>query len=314
MNEIADYNQETYHINNTHSVHVYLDGMTLRLRRPKNGVPKRAMWNEEQIKPGEFVHQRYFSLEGSHVFLQPDGLVKKRVWSKKYPICIALKKKGSKETSQNPETLPESDQGFEIIDKDNCDPSILYLFARTCREKEEWFKKFESASKGVPLTHHLVEIKKYFVNRTGTKITTGSTTTSAQEVSLKRPGSASSEGTPQHKRHGSTDSISSNSSNSSSPVTETPENSVFDMQEFVRYMGRTMPKDYYSCFLSPYKRNPIEHKDSTYMIDCEQQLLWINALISRCAWDFLHQKYWADKVMDKLQKKLDKIHVSCVFR
>jgi hypothetical protein len=74
-------------------------------------------------------------------------------------------------------------------------------------------------------------------------------------------------------------------------------------------MGRTMPKEYYSSFMSPYKRNPIENKDSIYMIDCEPQLLFLNAVISRCSWDFLHQKYWADKIMDKLQKKLDKIHV-----
>lgn len=303
MNEIPEYNQDNYHISKTHSVHVYLDGTTLRLRHPKNNISKRAMWDEESPKTNEFVHQRYFNLEGSQVFLLPPGLVKKRVWSKKYPICIALKNLGSKQTRDVNESLPESDQGFEIIAEEKCDASVLYLFARTCREKEEWYKKIEAACKGEPLKHHLVEVKKFFVNRKPTSIIT-----SASETQPKRQ--TPSEGTPQHSRHGSTDSISSNSS-SSSPVNETPENvsSAFNIEEFVRYIGRTMPKEYYSSFMSPYKRNPIENKDTIYMIDCEPQLLFLNAVISRCSWDFLHQKYWADKIMDKLQKKLDKIHI-----
>ena len=112
MNEIPEYNQDNYHINKTHSVHVYLDGTTLRLRHPKNNISKRAMWDEESPKINDFVHQRYFDVEGSQVFLLPPGLVKKRVWSKKYPICIALKNLGSKQTRDVNESLPESDQGL----------------------------------------------------------------------------------------------------------------------------------------------------------------------------------------------------------
>ena len=305
MNEIGEYNLENYHINNTQSVHVYLDGTTLRLRKPRMGIPKRAMWDEETPKVNDFVHQRYFNLEGSRVFLMPPGLVKKRVWSKKYPICIALKKMGHKQMTDVNDTVADSDQGFEIISEESYNASVLYLFARTCHEKEEWYKKFEAACKGNPLKHHLVDIKKFFISRRASKAT-NSTVSTPTETQHQRQSSTVSDSSQQHKCHGSTDSISSTSS--TSPVNETP--SGFDMEEFVRYMGRTMPKEYYSNFLSPYKRNPIETKDTTYMIDCEPQLLWLNALISRCSWDFLHQKYWADKIMDKLQKKLDKIHVS----
>lgn len=37
---------------------------------------------------------------------------------------------------------------------------------------------------------------------------------------------------------------------------------------------------------------------------------WINALIGRIFWDFLREKYWADMVSHKIQKKLSKIRVS----
>lgn len=42
---------------------------------------------------------------------------------------------------------------------------------------------------------------------------------------------------------------------------------------------------------------------------CDSQLFWVNALIGRCFFDFLRDKWWADKVKEKLQKKLSKIHV-----
>lgn len=37
---------------------------------------------------------------------------------------------------------------------------------------------------------------------------------------------------------------------------------------------------------------------------------WVNALLGRIFWDFLGEKYWADVVSKKIQKKLSKIRVS----
>lgn len=37
---------------------------------------------------------------------------------------------------------------------------------------------------------------------------------------------------------------------------------------------------------------------------------WVNALLGRIFWDFLGEKYWADMVSKKIQKKLSKIRVS----
>lgn len=33
-----------------------------------------------------------------------------------------------------------------MIMKEDCPDMVLYLFARTCREKEEWFRRFQMAA------------------------------------------------------------------------------------------------------------------------------------------------------------------------
>ena len=166
MNELPEYSVENYHINKTHCVFVSLEGTHLRIQRPKNPVPKRAMWDESIPKP-QFIHQRHYDLPGANVYLLPTGLVKKRIWSKKYPICISLPSKSSKkdtceEGSQvrsrhfsanslgDNVSEKEADSGFEIVSEKSVE-KVLYLFARTGREKEEWFKKFSAAAAGKPL-------------------------------------------------------------------------------------------------------------------------------------------------------------------
>ena len=86
--------------------------------------------------------------------------------------------------------------------------------------------------------------------------------------------------------------------------------------DFTRYMGHLMPAGAFTRLLSPSKTD----KESgtamrlpfTGSIICDSQLYWLNALIGRCFYDFLRDALWADRVKDKLQRKLSKIHVSCV--
>lgn len=89
-------------------------------------------------------------------------MARKRIWNKKYPICIELgrqddfmsKAQTDKETSE--EKLPaEREVGGEDPKKpppqegtrSGQRDQILYLFGRTGREKEEWFRRFILASK-----------------------------------------------------------------------------------------------------------------------------------------------------------------------
>ncbi|XP_076458729.1 testis-expressed protein 2-like [Babylonia areolata] len=299
MNEITSYNPNDYHINHTYSVFVTLEGSKLRLQRPKTPVPKRAM-HDENISTAHFIHQRHFELKGSRVFLQPPGLVKKRIWSKKYPICVALSETGTKiknvgESSVDGPSIdgPKSDMGFELISEEKCDSSVLYLFARTGREKEEWFRRFVAATQGKPLPNAVLEMRRAIDRQ--------------RQLHHRR---ANSEGSTR-QRHNSTDSQSSTTSDPESAAVEAE--TTDPTLDFTRYMGHLMPAGAFTRLLSPSKTDKEVSASSrlpfTGSIICDSQLYWLNALIGRCFYDFLRDGWWAEKVKDKLQRKLSKIHV-----
>ncbi|KAH1026194.1 hypothetical protein HUJ05_010750 [Dendroctonus ponderosae] len=92
VNEYPEaYDPLCYHISHTQSVFLRLQGNLLRISHSKSKVPKRAMWNEHEIKTS-FVHHRVYNLLNAKITLLPEGLAKIRLWSKKYPICIMLSK------------------------------------------------------------------------------------------------------------------------------------------------------------------------------------------------------------------------------
>ncbi|CAH8430582.1 unnamed protein product [Dicrocoelium dendriticum] len=101
MNEIMKYDAETHHVSQTHSVFITLDGMQLRLQRPRRNIARRSMWNEEIPPIGSlrFHQQRIYDLTHARVVLLPNGLVMKRLWSKKYPIAITLSPQAAKQVN-----------------------------------------------------------------------------------------------------------------------------------------------------------------------------------------------------------------------
>lgn len=332
MNELYYYDPDNYHINKTNSVYVRLEGVSLRLSSPKVNVPRRAMY-DEILSPPNFIHQRHYDMKDSRVFLQPSGLVKKRLWSKKYPICIALSEINLKKSAATPQkqlskvdSFSQSfDMGFEVVTEQSCNSCILYLFARTGREKEEWFKRFQAAAKGNPLENHILEIRKSLKDPPHHKRSDSDTNITV------------SNGIHKHRRHSSMDSVNS-SVVSTSPVESTTNQSPrmekpyqIDIIKFSQYMAKLMPatseinkqnssssksrRESSTVSASTTPSSPTARETPTSdlppsIIDfCEPQLLWINALIGRCLWDFLQDKSWTDKVMEKLQRKLSKIHV-----
>lgn len=143
MNELhGSYDVSNFHISHLHSVYVSLDGSTLRLRTPQKRIPKRAIGSDSLPLPGSFVKQRFYNLSGSKVTTLPEGLVLRRLWSKKYPIRIEIPAKGKKK--EIPSIVQTADCEMEKLNKSNC--TDLFLFARTCREKEEWFRRFFAAA------------------------------------------------------------------------------------------------------------------------------------------------------------------------
>lgn len=76
----------------------------------------------------------------------PPGLARKRVWNKKYPICITLAE-GEVGEESVAEGQEEEERAERHIVPDQQLPVTLHLFGRTGREKEEWFQQFLSASR-----------------------------------------------------------------------------------------------------------------------------------------------------------------------
>lgn len=86
----------------------------------------------------------------SQVSLLPPGLARKRLWNRKYPICITLDEGEVGEERM----LDGQEEEWERVEgqaaaaaADHQLPVTLYLFGRTGREKEEWFQHFLSASR-----------------------------------------------------------------------------------------------------------------------------------------------------------------------
>lgn len=66
MNEIQDYDPETYHPALTHSVFATLEGSRLRLDSPRTNISRRAMY-DEKVLDATFVKSRSFQLAKSRV-------------------------------------------------------------------------------------------------------------------------------------------------------------------------------------------------------------------------------------------------------
>ena len=88
------------------------------------------------------------------VYLAPQSLARKRIWNKKYPVCIELgkqddfmsKTEGDRWESGESTNTRDRGEGTGGVSSSSRDLT-LYLFGRTGREKEEWFQRFLSASK-----------------------------------------------------------------------------------------------------------------------------------------------------------------------
>ncbi|XP_020858142.1 testis-expressed protein 2 [Phascolarctos cinereus] len=311
MNEIYNYDPETYHATLTHSIFVRLEGETLRLSKPNKNISRRASYNETKPEV-TYVSQKIYNLSDSKIYLVPKSLARKRIWNKKYPICIELgrqddfmsKAQPDKDVSEE-KTSCEKDSGSEEHRKSTHSSDgtkstgqkdqILYLFGRTGREKEEWFRRFLLASKLKS------DIKKPF------------------SVSGNPPGFL-----PTHSRQNSQSSNLTHSRSSSKGSVEefASQPKQKDLAGSMRqkvllhyevYMARCVPRE----IPSP-QRSPVQSAESsptavkkltpeTQPQEEEEQEAWVNALLGRIFWDFLGEKYWSHFVSKKIQMKLSKI-------
>nr|XP_060619093.1 testis-expressed protein 2 isoform X1 [Anolis sagrei ordinatus] len=308
MNEIYNYDPETYHATLTHSVFVRLEGNTLRLSKPNKNISRRAIYNEAKPEV-TYVSQKIYDLTDSKIHLVPQSLARKRIWNKKYPICLELarqddfmaKAQSDKETSEEKPAAEKVDVTSEEPKKLSQDGTksvtqkdqMLYLFGRTGREKEEWFRRFLLASK-------LKSEGKKPISVCGNK-----------------PGFL-----PTHSRSNSQSGVLTHSRSSSKGSVEEilsqPKQKELAasarqkmLLDYNVYMAKCIPQEHTSPVASPVQSaesSPsIVKKLPDTCCDEEEQEAWVNALLGRIFWDFLGEKYWSDMVSKKIQMKLSKI-------
>ncbi|XP_068439916.1 testis-expressed protein 2 [Clinocottus analis] len=323
MNEIHDYDPETYHPALTHSVFAALEGSRLRLDSPRNNISRRATY-DERVHEAAFVKSRSFQLAKSQVFLQPSVLARKRMWNPKYPICIQVAggsnsrddDGGRSEESQGEEMGAESAGPQQSSSKHVCDlPATLYLFGRTGREKEEWFRHFLSASMETDGEKERDRQRPgRCVSRSG--IVPGDPAV-AQSVAAQG-NVPSSRGC---SRVGSSEDEAPFTSPvpcvPAAPLSQTSSSSRgLSLLDYPSYMARLLATEEVTPLSSPGAGSTETSPTIKVNCTCDQaeqpgtgQTAWANALIGRIFWDFLREKHWADVVSRKIQKKLSNIRL-----
>uniref|UniRef100_A0A3Q0R3B4 SMP-LTD domain-containing protein n=1 Tax=Amphilophus citrinellus TaxID=61819 RepID=A0A3Q0R3B4_AMPCI len=160
-------------------------------------------------------------------------------------------------------------------------PTVLYLFGRTGREKEEWFRHFLFASMDTEREKERNRQSKCVSSKRGMRNINNA-------LEKQRPvdkGSVIYVGIMHY--------------------INTRGLSVLDYHS---YMARLLAAEESTPLCSPGANNT----------DCtcdlaeypgKGQTAWANALIGRIFWDFLREKHWADAVSHKIQKKLSKIRL-----
>ncbi|XP_019939769.2 testis-expressed protein 2-like isoform X1 [Paralichthys olivaceus] len=295
MNEISNYDPETYHATLTHSVFVRLEGSTIRLSKPNHNIARRAAHNEP--KPDvNYISQKIYDLTNSKVYLMPQSLARKRVWNKKYPVCIEL---GKQDDFMSKAEGWDASEGTSIRDRgegsgglqERGSPSsssrdlTLYLFGRTGREKEEWFQRFLSASR--------------------------------LKEDLKKSSSVSGSKSVQ-----SSHSRSSSRSSLDEVLIPQPSAKTKPLLDYSVYMASLLPEQatvsastaspvLLSPQSSPGADKKLQNSTSAQVQPRgdEEAVAWVNAALGRVFWDFLNEPYWAEVVSKKIQMKLSKIRL-----
>ncbi|KAF8771919.1 testis-expressed protein 2-like [Argiope bruennichi] len=296
------YNPDTYHVNCTRSLFIRLDGSYLRVSFPQKNIPKRAMFNEPRHEM-QFVHQQHYDITGSSVELLPVGLAKKRLWSKKYPICLRIpnhkqsvlsnfakdavdsavptKTTGRKESPVK-KYIPRINENNEVV---------LYLFARTDREKDLWHNRFKKASRLKLLKSHspssspnIAAIDTYSLE--------SKRTISIDLASLQLCSNGDSESLD--KGNDEVDSFT--------------DLSMSKQEKFKMYMSHLMNPVHHDHPLSlGMKEKKDENSKVSKSSSSQSNLTWLNVLLGRIFFDFLTEDMWAQLVAEKIQRKLSKI-------
>ncbi|KAM8823948.1 testis-expressed protein 2 isoform 1-T2 [Synchiropus picturatus] len=326
MNEIQSYDPEMYHATLTHSVFVRLEGSVLRLSKPNRNISRRAIHNEP--KPDiTYISQKIYDLTDSKIYLMPQSLARKRIWNKKYPICIELAKQDdfmSKVQGERPEAGEDKCPNERLDKTEKADGAgeelkrrtsgggdlTIYLFGRTGREKEEWFRRFLLAAR-----------TKSEGRGSGVAVICKNAFQPSHSRSSSNQSGGGLEVESRSSSRGELDELCHTQSrpreNSSAPSTGSTGKQKM-LLDYNIYMAKyvnppppsTSPTPTMSCGNSPEGSPKTSRKPSEGSVEPEA---WVNAFLGRIFWDFLGEKYWANVVSKKIQMKLSKIRLPYVM-
>lgn len=327
MNEYPDvYNPQTYHISQTQSVYIRLQGNLLRISHTKAKVSKRALWNEPKHKHIVFSGHRIYNLLGAHVSLLPIGLNKRRHWSKKYPICITINKENLNLNSTDASDFEDGQKNKikeenEISDKKSkiCKKEAVaqtQIFSKLTEEELNLDNESENVTlESIDLPCKIGEegeengdeddeddiFKEIcmaddeqdeeslsmdwttFVSEVGlaeTRIYLFARTDREKEDWYRRFVTAT------HREAGFSDQTDSQKP-------EAKLNNVWDEQEYLKYMNR-------------YQKLYDNSKPDTN-IKSSANVAWINSIISRILFDCTRDPTFANKLQQRIQRKLSSI-------
>ncbi|XP_015124219.1 testis-expressed protein 2 [Diachasma alloeum] len=283
LNELPrHYDPENYHVARTNAVYFKLEGETLRIMETRTRVPKRAIWNETQ-PTARFTRKRVYSLVGATVELLPEGLTRRRRWSKKYPICITFSPAGIGESilmeTPSDDELQESEKERDriIVEEDETDEDIslskdvkdvfedcqdeedearfkVFVFGRTDRQKEDWYRRLVSAAKAANKRNSIPSTKELMISSSSSSLS--QTNGEAKNFTL---------------------------SNIDAP-----------------------PELNYNSYMSKYTDIPSTPTDSNITPN-DNDILWLNALFGRVLFDMHKCPDMINVIQDKIQRKLSNI-------
>ncbi|KAJ8942024.1 hypothetical protein NQ318_002778 [Aromia moschata] len=347
VNEYPEpYTPYAYHISKTQSVYLRLQGNLLRMSHSKGKVPKRAMWDEHEIKPN-FTHQRIYNLLGAKVNLLPEGLSKKRHWSKKYPICVTLANEQMNFAPENHVKLEGDDEKDDKhTEKNKTQPTEKKSFRFRKREYPVLAQRFSK----------LTEDEEFDLESDSRASTPSADISDAALEDCPPPGEEDLLGKTNEHHEDDVNSLPEDWSMCSAPQPETPVGIkiyIFgrtdrEKEDWFRRLcaathkgagvactelGASEVKDtssetlleatqteleymkYMSVFKAP-KRHPKQTKDGDRKAtEPEQQeeredgsrsdeLLWLNAFIDRVLFDCVRDPSFTLKVRERIQRKL----------
>ncbi|GFY36945.1 testis-expressed protein 2 [Trichonephila inaurata madagascariensis] len=284
----GEYDSEEQSLSSTELVNVCIENNCLKILH---------LQKEDDSEENVGAPYEVYDLCGANISLVPKGLSKRRIFRKKFPICIMLPAISKK--------LHTVEDTFEDMDQEEkCDyfslfpyqdgllempkRRALYIFALTDREKETWYWALK---KCVKIEEHVTEFSSLY---------SGSPKFDATSLSYS---------SLMEMSHNETLSIADDSAGKSAEISFSSNKTKPNLEfgEYVKILFENYQREINAAKFSWTSEDiQIVNKKK----NCKQKdvpVEWMNVALGRLFYDFLTQKHWSDKIMAKIQKKLNQL-------